>query len=87
MYNNPNGDVTSKPGQVLSMQEAMEYLTAHGFACKSRSTLYRMLEDFNIHYININPSGKNEIRRFPLASLNKFLIEQGITPLRGHDED
>lgn len=64
--------------RMLTMQEAMEYLTKMGFPCRSRNTFYRMLEQFNIPYTNINPSGKNEVRRFPVEGINNFLKSQGL---------
>lgn len=64
--------------RMLTMQEAMDYLTEKGFPCRSRSTFYKMLDNFEIKYTNINPGGKNEVRRFPLSGLNKFLRKQGL---------
>ena len=66
--------------RMLTMQEAMDYLSARGFPCKSRSTFYRVLRDFKIPYTNINPHGKHEIRRFPLSGLEEFLRERGLEP-------
>ena len=59
--------------RLLTMQEAMEFLTERGYPCKSRSTFYRLLEDFNIPYTDVNPCGKNKIRRFPTSGLKKFI--------------
>lgn len=64
--------------RMLTMQEAMDFLTDKGFPCRSRSTFYKMLENFNIPYTNINLGGKNEVRRFPLAGLVSFLKSQGL---------
>jgi hypothetical protein len=64
--------------RMLTMQEAMDFLTDKGFPCRSRSTFYKILENFDIKYTNINPGGKNEVRRFPLAGLETFLKSQGL---------
>lgn len=64
--------------RMLTMQEAMDFLTEKGFPCRSRSTFYKMLENFDIPYTNINPGGKNEVRRFPLTKLQDFLKSQGL---------
>lgn len=64
--------------RMLTMQEAMEYLTEKGFPCRSRSTFYKILNNFDIKYTNINPGGKNEVRRFPLTGLEDFLRKQGL---------
>lgn len=64
--------------RLLTMQEAMDFLTDKGFPCRSRSTFYKMLENFNIPYTNTNPNGKHEVRRFPLNGLNEFLRNQGL---------
>lgn len=61
--------------KLLTMQEAMEYLNQYGYPCKSRSTFYRLLEDFSIQYLNVNPCGKNRIRRFPVSGLKQFIKE------------
>lgn len=65
-----------KDERLLTMQEAMEYLNERGYPCKSRSTFYRLLEDFNITHTDVNPCGKNRIRRFPVSVLKKFIQEQ-----------
>lgn len=64
--------------RMLTMQEAMDFLTDRGFPCRSRSTFYKILDNFDIKYTNINPGGKNEVRRFPLTGLEKFLRKQGL---------
>lgn len=64
--------------RMLTMQEAMEYLTDKGFPCRSRSTFYKILDNFDIRYTNINPGGKHEVRRFPLSGLEDFLRKQGL---------
>jgi len=64
--------------RMLTMQEAMDYLTEKGFPCRSRSTFYKMLDNFELQYTNINPGGKNEVRRFPLSGINAFLKKQGL---------
>lgn len=66
--------------RMLTMQETMDYLSERGIPCKSRSTFYRVVEQFNIPYTNVNPGGKHEIRRFSLTVLNKFLQSQGMEP-------
>lgn len=66
--------------RMLTMQEAMKYLSDKGVPCKSRNTFYRVLDEFNIPYTNMNPSGKHEIRRFPLSGLQEFLTSQGLEP-------
>lgn len=63
---------------MLTMQEAMDFLTDKGFPCRSRSTFYRVLQEFDIPYTNLNPGGKHEIRRFPLTGLKGFLEKQGL---------
>lgn len=68
------------PDRMLTMQQAMNYLSDKGFPCRSRSTFYRVLEDFNIKFTNINPHGTNQVRRFALSSLQEFLIKQGLEP-------
>lgn len=66
--------------RMLTMREAMEYLSDKGVPCKSRATFYRILRDFNVQYVNINPNGKNEVRRFPPDSLVEMLEAKGILP-------
>jgi hypothetical protein len=68
------------PDRMLTMQEAMKYLSDKGFPCRSRSTFYRVLEEFDIQFMDLNPSGKHAIRRFPLSGLQKFLELQGLEP-------
>ena len=70
--------VTAGTERMLTMQEAMEYLSSRGVPCKSRATFYRILKDFNIQYVNINPHGTNEVRRFPPEALGKLLEAKGI---------
>lgn len=67
--------------KMLTMQQAMEYLSEKGVPCKSRATFYRILKDFGIQYVNMNPHGKNEIRRFRLEDLDKVLEAKGINNL------
>lgn len=64
--------------RMLTMQEAMNYLSTRGFPCKSRSTFYRVLDEFEIPYTDVNPSGKHKIRRFPVSGLIDFLKGQGL---------
>lgn len=64
--------------RMLTMREAMNFLTEKGFPCRSRSTFYKILENFNIQYTDINPGGKHAVRRFPLAGLEEFLRSQGL---------
>lgn len=64
--------------RMLTMQEAMDYLTNKGIPCRSRSTFYKIIENFDIPYTNINPGGKHEVRRFPLSGLENFLRSQGM---------
>lgn len=64
--------------KLLTMQQAMDYLSEKGFPCRSRSTFYKLIENFDIRYININPEGKNQVRRFALSKLNEFLKRQGL---------
>lgn len=64
--------------RMLTMQEAMDYLTDKGIPCRSRSTFYKIIGSFDIPYTNINPGGKHEVRRFPLSGLEKFLRSQGV---------
>jgi hypothetical protein len=65
---------------MLTMQQAMKYLSDKGIPCRSRSTFYRVISDFNIEYTDLNPSGSNKIRRFPLSGLQVFLKSQGLEP-------
>jgi hypothetical protein len=69
---------TPESDRLVSMQEAMDYLSEKGFPCKSRSTFYRIIEEFSIPHINTNPSGKNAIRRFAQSALDRFLHEKGL---------
>lgn len=62
--------------RMLTMQEAMDYLSDKGYPCRSRSTFYKMLENFDIPYTNINPGGTNEVRRFPVVGLETFVRNQ-----------
>lgn len=62
--------------KLLTMQEAMEWLSERGYPCKSRSTFYRLLSEFHLQYTDVNPSGKNRIRRFPVEGLRKFISKQ-----------
>jgi hypothetical protein len=64
--------------KMLTMQQAMDYLSSKGFPCQSRNTFYRVLEDFNIPYTVINPEGKHKVRRFPQSGLANFLKSQGL---------
>jgi len=66
--------------RMLTMQEAMDYLTDKGVPCKSRATFYRILKDFDIQHVNVNPNGKNAVRRFPPESLVEILEAKGILP-------
>lgn len=64
--------------RMLTMQEAMDYLTDKGIPCRSRSTFYKILDNFKIPFTDINKGGKHSIRRFPLSGLEKFLKSQGL---------
>ena len=64
---------------LLTMQQAMDYLTSYGISCRSRKTFYKLLDDFNIPYTDINPNGVYEVRRFPLKGLKHFLRKQSIS--------
>lgn len=66
--------------RMLTMQQAMNYLSEKGFPCRSRITFYRVLEDFDIKFTNINPHGTNQVRRFALSALQEFLVKQGLEP-------
>ena len=68
--------VQEEDEKLLTMQQAMDYLTSYGISCKSRKTFYKLLDDFNIPYTNMNPSGAYEMRRFPLTGLKRFLRKQ-----------
>jgi hypothetical protein len=72
--NKPSAD------KMLTMQQAMDYLSDKGVPCKSRATFYRILHDFGVQYVNMNPYGKNEIRRFKVTDLNKVLEAKGLAP-------
>lgn len=60
--------------RLLTMQEAMDYLSNRGVPCKSRVTFYRLIEDFDIPYLNAKPHGRYEVRRFRQEALDKFLV-------------
>ena len=66
--------------RMLTMQEAMEYLTNKGVPCKSLATFYRILKDFDVQHVNVNPNSKNAVRRFPPESLTEILEAKGILP-------
>lgn len=66
--------------RTLTMQETMDYLSDKGFPCRSRSTFYRVIDDFKIPFIDTNPHGKHAIRRFPLSVIQDFLKTQGLEP-------
>ena len=66
--------------RMLNMQEAMDYLSNKGVPCRSRATFYRILKDFLVEYVLMNPNGVNEIRRFPPESLEKILKAKGLNP-------
>jgi len=78
----PQKKPTTAPAsdRMLTMQEAMDYLSSKGFPCKSRSTFYRVLDEFQIPFTDINPNGKHRIRRFPISGLQEFLAKQGLEP-------
>lgn len=65
---------------MLNMEQAMDYLSDKGVPCKSRATFYRILKDFNVPYVNVNPCGKHEVRRFTSEGLNKVLKANGLNP-------
>jgi hypothetical protein len=58
----------------------MDYLSDKGVPCKSRATFYRILEDFKVPYVNVNPKGKHEVRRFTVGGLDKVLKANGLSP-------
>jgi hypothetical protein len=62
---------------LLTMAETMKYLADRNVPCSSRKSFYRLLEDYKIPYINTNPRGKHEIRRFKISDLEKFLKKYG----------
>lgn len=64
--------------KLLTMKEAMDFLSSRGFPCRSRSTFYKILEHFDIPFVDMNPGGKHAVRRFSLAELEKFLRIQGL---------
>lgn len=64
--------------KMITMQEAMKYLSDKGVPCKSRTTFYRILEDFNVPYVDINPNGKHAVRRFNKDDLDKVLQATGL---------
>lgn len=64
--------------KMLTMQEAMDYLSDKGVPCKSRATFYRIIEDFEVPYVNTNPKGRHEVRRFSQEALNKVLEAKGL---------
>lgn len=66
--------------RLVSMQEAMAYLSEKGIPCKSRSSFYRLVQQFDIPYVNTNPTGLNEVRRFTKDNLEDFIRKQGLTP-------
>lgn len=48
--------------------EAMAYLNI-----KSRNTFYRLLRRGDLAYINLNPGGKQETRRYRKSQLDAYL--------------
>lgn len=78
----PSNSPTSMPVdlRMLTMQEAMDYLSNKGIPCKSRSTFYRIIKDFSLPYVNVNPSGKHEVRRFAVDGLARILKAKGLEP-------
>jgi len=68
--------------KMLNMQQAMDYLSDKGVPCRSRATFYRIIEDFKVDYVNVNPRGKHEVRRFTLEGLSKVLKANGLNPLK-----
>lgn len=77
----PKHSKIKKAIAMLTMQEAMNYLSDKGVPCKSRATFYRILKDFKVPYVNVNPNGKHEVRRFTADGLNKVLKANGLNPL------
>lgn len=69
-------DIT--PDRLVSMQEAMDYLSEKGLPCRSRSTFYRVIREFGIEYVDTNPNGKNEMRKFAKANLDHVLQQKGL---------
>ena len=67
---------------MLNMQQAMDYLSDKGVPCKSRATFYRILKDFKVPYVNVNPQGKHQVRRFGMEGLNKVLKANGLNPTK-----
>lgn len=67
-----------QPNRLVSMSEAMEYLSEKGYPCKSRHTFYRVIRENDIPYVDTNPNGKNEMRRFTITALDDFLRKQGL---------
>lgn len=67
-----------QPDRLVSMSEAMEYLSEKGYPCKSRHTFYRVIKENSIPYVDTNPNGKNEMRRFTIIALDEFLRKQGL---------
>lgn len=78
--NTSPGTQAATPTRLATMQEAMEYLSSKGIPCKSRDTFYRILRDFNVPFVNTNPNGKNAIRRFDWAELERVVTSKGLEP-------
>ena len=60
------------------MAEAMEYLTASGIPCRSRSTFYRLLKDFGVAFNDLNPCGKYRMRRFFVDELDRIISSKAV---------
>lgn len=69
---------TKGVGKMITMQQAMDYLSEKGVPCRSRATFYRILEDFGVQFVDINPNGKHKVRRFSTEELNKVLQANGL---------
>lgn len=60
--------------KLLTDKEAMQYLNI-----KSRTRFYRLLRQGTLKYIDLNPEGTKETRRYRLSDLEAYL--QDKTPI------
>lgn len=61
---------------LMPMKMAMDYLVEHGVACRSRKSFYKLLENFRIPYVDLNPGGKKASRRFRKDDLDTFIKDE-----------
>lgn len=59
--------------ELMSMEEAMEFLSEHNIPCRSRRSFYKRLKDLKIPYTVLNPGGRKLTRRFRKSDLEKVI--------------